>query len=369
MNENEQLVFEMIRENPFISQQEIADQIGLSRPAIANMISSLVKKGYILGKAYIVNQSEALVCIGAANVDKKIKTSEKLLPYTSNPVTSTTSLGGVARNVAENLGRLGQNVSLISVVGNDSEWTYIKDLSSPFMDLDYVTVMEGKTTGTYTALLDQEGEMYLGLADMLIYENLTAALLAKQASILQRAKCIAIDLNCPKDAIEYICAFSQKHQIKLVLITVSEPKMDRMPSQLHAVDCLITNIGETSAYFKRNIANKEEIEAAAKDWQALGVTNVILTAGSKEVLLASQNHITWLPVKVLSGDEIVDVTGAGDAFSGAFIDSWLTNEDLPMSYHVTAGMTNSYHTIQSSQTVRQNLTREKLLEEIKEYQK
>lgn len=367
MNENEQLIFGMIQENPFISQQEIADFVGLSRPAVANIISSLVKKGFILGKAYIVNQTESVVCIGAANVDKKIKTVHKLLPYTSNPVTSHTSIGGVARNVAENLGRLGQKVSLISIVGNDSEWQYVKELSNPFMDTDNVIVVEGQSTGTYTALLDADGEMYLGLADMSVYDAMTPDMLAKQAHVLQHAKCIVVDLNCPKDTIEYVCSFAQKYHIKLVLITVSEPKMERMPNELSAVDCLITNLGETCAYFGKKFETAKEQESAAKQWHDLGVKTVVMTAGAKAVLLSHLGHVEWLNVKSLENDQIVDVTGAGDSFTGAFVDSWLSEFSTLMKDHVIAGMTNSYHTIQSVQTVRQNLTKERLNEEIKEY--
>ncbi|QTU83523.1 winged helix-turn-helix transcriptional regulator [Carnobacteriaceae bacterium zg-C25] len=365
MNDNEQLVFELIKNNPFISQQEIADVVGLSRPAIANMISSLVKKGFILGKAYIVNRTETVVCIGAANVDKKIKTTHRLQPYTSNPVTSMTSIGGVCRNVAENLGRLGQEVVLISVAGNDSEWAYIKELSSPFMDTEAVVTIEGQSTGTYTALLDNDGEMYLGLADMSVYDALTPDVLSKQSQYLQQAKCIVMDLNCPKESIEYICSFAKKHEIPLILITVSEPKMERMPDDLSAVKCLITNVGETCAFFKTTLETDEDYERIVRQWQSLGVETVVLTQGAKRIIAANK-AIHWYDVKALDGNQIADVTGAGDSFTAAFIDSYL-NESHTMDDHVLAGMTNAYHTIQVYQTVRQNLTKDKLLEEIKEY--
>lgn len=45
-----------------------------------------------------------------------------LVAETSNPVTSTRSIGGVARNIAENLGRLGETVAFLSASGQDSEW-------------------------------------------------------------------------------------------------------------------------------------------------------------------------------------------------------------------------------------------------------
>lgn len=364
MNKNEEQILQLIKENPFIKQKELSEITGLSRPSVANIISSLVDKKYILGKAYMINPTQTIVCIGAANVDKKIKTTEKLKSYTSNPVTSTTSIGGVARNVAENLGRLGQPVSLLSIGGYDSECNLIKELSSPFMNVDAFIQIEGQSTGTYTALLDNDGEMYLALADMSVYDSLTPELLAKQNHLLQHASCIVADLNCPKATLEYLCSFAKKNHIKLALITVSEPKMDRMPKDLSAVSCLITNIGETQAYFNETYYAREDIEQAGLNWTKLGVQQVVLTAGSKDILVVD-NGVHWYQVKSLDTNKIKDVTGAGDSFSAAFLDAYLKGESRDNC--VLAGMTNAYHTIQSTSTVRQNLTPEKLLSEMKEY--
>ncbi len=48
MNEREQAVLALIRKNPFMSQQEMADKMNLSRPVLANLVSSLTKQGKIV---------------------------------------------------------------------------------------------------------------------------------------------------------------------------------------------------------------------------------------------------------------------------------------------------------------------------------
>lgn len=63
--------FKRIKDNPFISQRELAEAIGLSRPSVANIISGLIQKEYVMGKAYVLNEDYPIVCIGAANVDRK----------------------------------------------------------------------------------------------------------------------------------------------------------------------------------------------------------------------------------------------------------------------------------------------------------
>lgn len=365
MTENERTILELIRQDPFISQQSLAEKVSLSRPAVANIISSLMKKEYVLGKAYILNQRNTIVCIGAANLDRKIKTETELIGYTSNPVNSQISIGGVVRNVAENLGRLEHEVSLISTVGNDPEWERIKTLSTPFMNTDGAIIVEGESTGCYTALLDKEGEMYLGLADMSIYDKFTPELLIKKQHLLKNAYCIVVDLNCPKATLEFIFAYAQKQQIKVAVIAVSEPKMRHLPTALNAVDYLFINKGELGTFVQETLDSETKLNQAIHQVLDYGVKNLILTAGANGVLFASKTQQKWFEIKPLDNALITDVTGAGDAFSAAYISAWLENQSIDDC--MLAGMTNAYHTIQSEFTVRPNLTKHQLTLEMENY--
>lgn len=56
-------------------------------------------------------ETNPIICIGGANLDRKFYAKFDITSETSNPVKSSTSVGGVARNIAENLGRLGKKSS------------------------------------------------------------------------------------------------------------------------------------------------------------------------------------------------------------------------------------------------------------------
>jgi DNA-binding Lrp family transcriptional regulator len=70
LNENEKKVLKVLKEDPYISQKSLADMLGLSRPAVANLISGLQDKGYILGKPYVLREERYITCIGGANYDR-----------------------------------------------------------------------------------------------------------------------------------------------------------------------------------------------------------------------------------------------------------------------------------------------------------
>ncbi len=69
--DKEQQILQHIRLNPFITQQELAGKIGISRSAVAGYIAALTKRGEIKGRAYILREDALVTCIGGANLDRK----------------------------------------------------------------------------------------------------------------------------------------------------------------------------------------------------------------------------------------------------------------------------------------------------------
>ncbi|WP_409271822.1 carbohydrate kinase [Neobacillus sp. SCS-31] len=365
LTRNEKLVLEMVRANPFISQEELSELMGLPMASIASSISELIKKDYVLGKAFVLNETSPIICIGGANVDRKFYAKEEITNETSNPVKSSTSVGGVARNIAENLGRLGEEVLLLSARGNDSEWDMIYELSSPFMNLEHVTPFENSSTGSYTAVLDKNGDLTVALADMDIYENITPELLIKNSNLLRKAKCIVVDLNCPGETIDFLSGFTSKYHIPLVVIPVSGPKMNRLPKNLNALTWLIVNRDETETYMDIKINDEHDWKEAVKKWLKLGVKNVIITNGSKGVMAGFENgEIRYYPA--IKTPTVVDVTGAGDSFCSGVVYSWLQKKDL--DYIIKSGLVNAHKTIMSKYTVRQELSQQQFKLDMEEFQ-
>ncbi len=365
LNEKEKKLYQLIKNDPYSSQQELANALGLSRPSIANMISDLIKKGFILGKAYVLNESEQVFCIGGANVDRKFHAKKKLQLGTSNPIHSEQSAGGVARNIAENLGRIGMDATLLTAAGTDTEWSFIEKASSPYMNLDYVASFIDESTGSYTAVLDANGDLTFALADMDVYERITPEFIRQHASVMSQAKCLVADLNIPQNTLEMLCEFAGNHAIPIVLVTVSAPKMDRMPTNLKHVTWLITNKEETEAYLKKALTTRADWENAVNDWLQLGISNVVVTNGNQGAMLG--NHAEGIRFTASGKPKrIADVTGAGDAFSSAVIFAWLEGKSLEDIGK--AGTANATKTLESTFTVRQNLTEAQLQKDMEELQ-
>ena len=349
MNDKEKLVLQCIHENPYLSQQEMADKLNMSRPALANTISSLIKKGEIIGRAYVLPNKGTIVAIGGANVDRKLHITDQVQLATSNPVTATESVGGVARNIAENLGRLGSKVKLLTTVGQDQDAEMIERASSAFIELDLVEKLETQQTGSYTAVLDKEGELVIALANMEIYNALTPSVIQKNEATLLNASNIIIDLNCPRETVIYVKQLAYDRGIPLTIVPVSSPKMNRMPDDLSGVTYFICNRDEMETYLRVKLTDEASYFEAVRMLLEKGAENVVLTLGNEGVIAGGKDDLRHYPAYQV--EHIVDVTGAGDAFVSACLHAIMQEETF--SDAVEFGLYHAAKTLQADTTVRQ----------------
>lgn len=194
MTERETEIFHIIQQNPAISQNELAAKLNLARSSVAVHIANLQKKGYILGKGYIVNESAYVLGVGAANVDIHGRSKKPIVMHDSNPGHMNTSAGGVTRNVCENLSRLGVSVKLISAVGTDVYADQIRrECQSAGIDISNLYVADGKASSTYMSMIDADGDMFVALSDMTVLQGLPLSFLSGKQSLIRGARLVTCD--------------------------------------------------------------------------------------------------------------------------------------------------------------------------------
>lgn len=320
------LILKHLKENPFISQQQLADKVNLSRSAVANYIADLTRQGYIKGRAYIFCDDKIITCIGGANIDRKASAKENIRYHSSNPVTMTESFGGVARNIAENLSQLDNKVSLLTVVGNDKEGqSIIEDTRRKKIDVSLTEVIPTGRTGTYTALLDLSGEMVVSLADMDINHKLTATIIEEKWSHIASSQVIFVDTNIPEETLAYLINRCAQDKLPLYLDPVSSVKSKKLPQDLTGVEVILPNLEEAEEIAGMKIKSAADYATVANIIKDRGVKNVVITLGSDGLYFSSPNDSGHLPIYKI---DIVDVTGAGDALASGILSSMAHGHEL-----------------------------------------
>jgi pseudouridine kinase len=246
-----------------------------------------------------------IIVIGGANIDIKAKTTVSYISATSNPGNVTFTPGGVARNIAHNLGSLGVRVVLISAIGNDATGEIaIAATSAAGVDLS-LCLRSDAATGSYVAVLDEKGELVSAVNDMHILENLKPESVKPHHAALQAAKLIVVDCNVRPDLLDYLALhFSEK----LVVEPVSVAKSQKLRTLLekHEVFMATPNRDQLVA-----LTDMDDVDQACQELHERGLQNLIVHMGSEGALLSSGKGIK--KIHCASHSQVRDVTGAGDA--------------------------------------------------------
>ena len=141
--------------------------------------------------------------IGGANMDIHGRSDRQLIMRDSNPGSLHTSLGGVCRNICENLARLGEDVRLITVVGDDVQGRgIIEGCSKAGIDMSAVRVLPGERSSSYISIMDGDGDMLLAMSDMHIIKQLNPQIIDESRDMLCGADLVVCDGNLSAKTIE-----------------------------------------------------------------------------------------------------------------------------------------------------------------------
>lgn len=279
--------------------------------------------------------------IGGANVDVKARSSAPVVPGTSNPGTVTRSPGGVGRNVAENLARLGTPTRLLAAVGDDPDGDeLVRRTGEAGVDVTLLRRTDGPT-GTYLAVLDADGELVVAVSAMAATESLTGADVRRAASDVSAADLVVLDGNLPREALVTAWDLAVSAGVRVVLEPVSVPK----------AEALADLVGPGRPLFVLT-PNEAELAALGSPQELLdrGVQTIWVRRGARgSTLVTAAGEVDVPPVPT----DVVDVTGAGDASLGAFCHGVLTGADLPTAARM--GSAAASLTIASPHTVRPDL--------------
>lgn len=313
MTNREQEILTLLRNNPMISQNALAKALHITRSSVAVHITNLMKKGHILGKGYIT-QLERYVCvIGGSNVDVQGTPRGKLVARDSNIGTVKISLGGVGRNIAENLVRLGADTRLISVVGDDDYGHKILDDARLIgLNMQDTLILPGAASSVYLCILDDTNDMALAINSMDIYERMSVDFIKSKKHIIESAALCILDTNIPADVLEYV--LSTFKNTEFFLDAVSTAKAAKVKDLIGCFHTIKPNRIEAEVLSGITISDEADMQKAAEIFHKKGVRQVFITLGDGGVFYSTPLEVGR--VKALQV-HIVNATGAGDAFLAA----------------------------------------------------
>lgn len=270
--------------------------------------------------------------VGAANMDICAKSSAPIREADSNMGAVSTACGGVGRNIAVALKRLGFEVSFLTAIADD---TFGRDIMAS-LKADSVEPVAplftreglGKElrTGVYSFILDSNGALLCGINDMGINEELMPAFVGKYNDALRSADYVVFEANIPVETIGYLGSLAREGA-KLAADCVSVSKCTKLSGVLGDLYLLKANYSEACALAGMEDASEnggaKDPLAVAQRLAGKGLERGIITLGKDgafcfEVQAFEGGGLEWYK-EVPPTSEIVNANGCGDVLLAGFL--------------------------------------------------
>lgn len=321
--DRERQILAWITQNPMISQNELAELCGITRSGVAAHISNLIRKGYLLGKGYIVASPRYVVTIGVANMDIYGESDRPVIPGSSNAGRITCVPGGVARNVSYDLCRLGVTSYLIAVYGDDHNGELIKaDAAANGIDITFAKQLAHTATSSYLSIGGPDGKRAIALDDMRTGSAITPAFLEERQNVLSNAQCIAFDTSFGAESIAWLC---EHVDAPLYACAPSVNRAHLLAPWLKRMDTLVLSSVEAGALCG-DCPHDEKSADCCADWLLnQGVRCVFLLADGVGMLYRDADGGRWF--RAVDRSSHGHFSGADSAALAALI--WAAGRKLP----------------------------------------
>jgi len=309
-----------------------------------------------------MNSGQPVLVLGAAGIDVVGRLESDLKPATSNPARIRRSYGGVARNVAENLARLGQPVRLITVLGEDSNGDEIlKHTASAGVEVSAVLRSKKYPTGYYMGIVDGSGQLQFAVDDMRLLEEITPNYLKEQEELFKSASMVFVDANLPVKTLRTASSLAKRAKIPICADTAAFSLAERLNKFLSNYFLVTANSQEAGVLtdLSFDASDSETAMEAARSLVNKGVRIALVTLAEYGVVYATSEttgHISAIRT------QISDPTGAGDAMTAAVLFALLN--DLELDDAIRLGVSAASLTLRHPGSVYPNLSLEGLYDQL-----
>jgi ribokinase len=225
--------------------------------------------------------------------------------------------GGKGANAACAAARRGVETALVGCVGDDPAAARARAaLIAAGVDLSQLAVRDDVGTGRAIVIVDDAGENAIVIVAAANARLDPAHVEAAVAALATPGAVVLANLEIPPAAVAAAARAATAHGLRFILDPAPSPPGGALPDGVLPPGAIIA-------------PNEHELAALGGDPSALlaaGAAAVVVTRAAA----GAELHTGGAPLRVPAPEvEVVDTTGAGDAFRGALAAALATGEDLP----------------------------------------
>ena len=289
--------------------------------------------------------------VGAANIDIGGFPAGRLSMQDSTPGKVRLSAGGVGRNIACNLARLGVETRLLAPLGGDAFAGIVRDdCARAGVDTELCFSFPDEASSSYLFIADAGGDMQLAVNDMGICNRLTPEALTPRLDALNGMDAVVLDANLPAETLAFL---AEALHVPLIADAVSTAKAPRLLATLSRLAAVKPNAIEAETLTGIPVHGPDSAARAAVQLVEMGAKRAFITLGERGVCCADAGGALFLPGGAV---RMVNATGAGDAFTAAL--AWALARGFSLRDCAVAGLAAAAIAVESMDTVSPEMSEE-----------
>jgi len=260
-----------------------------------------------------MSEQATVLVVGSINMDMVVRVTEMPAPgQTLAGEGFAMSPGGKGANQAVAAARAGAKCIMLGRVGDDPFGHELREvLAADGIDCDGIMTAKEAVTGTAMIMVDKLGENSIvisGGANL----ALTPDDIFPRADLFEAADVVVMQLEIPLPTVRAAMDLARRHRCRIVLDP--SPVPGRLDEELLAVDIITPNAIEAELLTGTHAAEERADRQVASQLIERGARAAVLKLGARgSLVVSSDGEMSRVPPFRI---DIVDTTGAGDAFTG-----------------------------------------------------
>lgn len=287
-----------------------------------------------------------MLVIGAVFVDVKGFSYGTYVPEGTNIGDVQMVPGGVSRNVAEDLARLGVEAKFVSMVDDTAMGRDVKtSLDALGIDTTHVLPAE-RGMGVWMAILDEHGDLRGSISRQPDFRALEAYLRENGEALVAECDGIVMELDMNPAIADVVMKLAIQHEKPVYVVVGNMGVILRHPEYLRRVACFICNNIEAGRLFGHDLtalSPEDMLPLLVQESRNAGIPAMVITMGAEGAVYVDHATGEFGRCPAVSVN-MIDSTGAGDAFFTGTVAA--LNRRLPLSQAVRVGSELAARTLQ-----------------------
>ena len=256
-----------------------------------------------------------IVTVGTVYVDIKGYPEGQFFPTGRNAGEIKYFHGGVARNIAEDVVKLGEDSILVSLVDKSGAASdVIKHLKEVGVKTDYIKATE-HGMGTWMAVFDSDRELCASISKRPELLPICDILVSDEEQIFKDAAGILLEIDIDEQIVDLTMRLAEKYDIPVYAVISNMTIAKERISYIKKTTCFFCNRLEAGIFFDKKtlaLSPQEMLDLLKLELKRMDMQAMVITMDSEGAAYATAKGEAGLcPALPIT---VVDSTGAGDAF-------------------------------------------------------